>query len=90
MKLIKTCSACPSQWEGQLDSGLFMYVRYRWGRLQIGIGYNINTAVRDYTVSLDIGDPFDGDMSDDTMYEYLDKYADIIRKKEVELCGTPL
>ena len=43
--LDQTCGACPSQWEGRLDNGQRIYVRYRWGRLQLGVGPNIDAAV---------------------------------------------
>lgn len=29
--LKKTCTACPSQWDGTLDDGRVLYARYRWG-----------------------------------------------------------
>lgn len=32
-----TCGACPSQWEGRLDDGRRIYVRYRWGRLSVRV-----------------------------------------------------
>jgi hypothetical protein len=34
----QTCDACPSQWEGTLEDGREIYVRYRWGILHIGVG----------------------------------------------------
>jgi predicted GNAT family acetyltransferase len=33
----QTCDACPSQWEGRLSDGRRLYVRYRWGALEIDI-----------------------------------------------------
>ena len=33
----RTCDACPSQWEGQLEDGRAFYVRYRWGGLEVYI-----------------------------------------------------
>ena len=36
-RLAQTCGACPSQWEGWLDDGRAIYVRYRWGYLSICI-----------------------------------------------------
>lgn len=36
-KLIRTCSACPSQWEGETEDGRYLYIRYRWGRLRGGV-----------------------------------------------------
>jgi len=35
VKLEKTCLACPSQWEGQINDGRWIYIRYRWGDLII-------------------------------------------------------
>ena len=33
-----TCGAAPSQWEGRLVDGRPIYIRYRWGTLQIHFG----------------------------------------------------
>ncbi len=37
-KVVKTCEACPAQWEGITDDNRQVYVRYRWGCLSIGMG----------------------------------------------------
>lgn len=37
-EIIKTCEACPSQWEGRLRDGCPFYIRYRWGYLAVHIG----------------------------------------------------
>ncbi len=34
-KIVETCSACPSQWEGSLEDGRTLYIRYRHGYLSI-------------------------------------------------------
>lgn len=34
----KTCFACPAQWEGATADGLYVYIRYRWGRLSAEVG----------------------------------------------------
>ena len=44
--LKKTCTACPSQWEGELEDGRMLYVRYRWGELSAGVGEDIGAAVK--------------------------------------------
>lgn len=44
--LKKACLACPSQWEGDLDDGRVVYVRYRHGELSVGVGETINAAVQ--------------------------------------------
>ena len=30
-----TCPACPSQWEGRTPDNQHLYIRFRWGKLQI-------------------------------------------------------
>jgi len=65
--LTRTCLACPSQWEGVLDDGRAIYVRYRHGELSVGIGGDIDDAVRNgmsdqALYAADIGDGLDGFM----------------------------
>jgi hypothetical protein len=43
--LTKTCTACPSQWEGILEDGRAVYARYHHGELSVGIGDDIDEAV---------------------------------------------
>lgn len=38
VKIVNTCTACPSQWDGLTDDNRQIYVRYRWGSLDIRIG----------------------------------------------------
>lgn len=45
VELVKTCEACPAQWEGKTDDGKFVYVRYRHGGLSIGFGRTISRAI---------------------------------------------
>ena len=45
-KLIRTSAQAPSQWEGSTVDGLVVYVRYRWGRLNIGSGATLAEAVK--------------------------------------------
>lgn len=37
ISLVQTCGACPSQWDGVLDDGRAIYVRYRWGWLSVRV-----------------------------------------------------
>lgn len=65
----RTCSTCPSQWEGTTDDGREIYVRFRWGTLWIACGED---AMKEYGngnfVFCDqIGDGFDGKMSFDEL-----------------------
>lgn len=34
--ITKTCDACPSQWDIELEDGTFVYVRFRYGSLFYG------------------------------------------------------
>jgi hypothetical protein len=43
--LVRTCERSPSQWEAKTEDGLYLYVRYRWGHLEIGIGLSIDDAI---------------------------------------------
>lgn len=43
-ELVQTCGACPSQWEGTLDDGRVVYIRYRFGRLSWGVGATLDDA----------------------------------------------
>ncbi len=64
--LKKTCTACPSQWEGTLEDGRVIYARYRWGELSVGVGGDIDEAVHNgWTDALhadQVGDGLDGFM----------------------------
>ena len=64
-----TCWPCPSQWEARKEDGRFVYVRYRWGELGMGIGGNLRKAVANQRLIYDSGKPYDGDMSTEEMLE---------------------
>lgn len=66
-EIIKTCSACPSQWEGITDDNRMIYIRYRWGGLSVRLGekdnMDISSAVRGKEIFCGtFGDGFDGVM----------------------------
>jgi hypothetical protein len=74
--LTRTCLACPSQWEGALDDGRAIYVRYRHGELSVGIGGDIDDAVRNgmsdqALYAADIGDGLDGFMDVEELKAHL-------------------
>ncbi len=58
--LAQTCNACPAQWEGELTDGRALYVRYRYGRLQVEAG-------DECVLSVAVGDRFHGRMETDEM-----------------------
>lgn len=62
-----TCEACPSQWEGRTRDGRFVYVRYRWGGLQVGFGATLDDAIADETIYREIGDDMHGVLSYDEL-----------------------
>ncbi len=74
----RTCGACPSQWEGRLDDGRFLYVRFRWGSFGFGIGASESAAVENCKdpVLLDRGR--DGYMSDKDMVLQLAQHEIVV------------
>lgn len=64
--LVQTCSACPSQWEGNTADGDNLYIRVRHGALSVDIDHkNVFYA--------DVSDQFDGVM---TLDEVLERIGD--------------
>ena len=67
-QLQQTCRACPSQWEGVTRRGVCVYIRYRWGVLQVGTGATMDAAVDDDSgPSISAGRPLNGFMDTATM-----------------------
>ena len=60
--LIRTCNSCPSQWEGKSCDGRYVYVRYRWGTLSIGIGKSREESIKrsGNLLEKELGDHLDG------------------------------
>ena len=68
--IIKTCEACPSQWDGHFEDGRMFYVRYRWGHLIIRVSPdltdNVHEAVEGKEIlSKQVGDSLNGFLDDD-------------------------
>jgi hypothetical protein len=62
-KIRQTSELCPSQWEGRLEDGRHIYIRYKWGLLEVGIGETFNAAVADRSGQIpgrQLGDRLDG------------------------------
>lgn len=71
VSLKMTCSACPSQWEGELEDGNWIYARYRHGYLSIETGPTAEEAVcGELIFAAEIGDQYDGDMGTQEMLEH--------------------
>lgn len=45
INLIKTCPACPAQWEGTTSDGRMIYIRYRWSFLSVRISEKETTDI---------------------------------------------
>lgn len=85
----QTCSACPSQWEGELEDGRMLYVRYRWGELSAGVGEDIKAAVKngrsEETLFFEhVGDGFDGSMTFEELKGHLQGLLEFPEDLEVE------
>jgi hypothetical protein len=75
----RTCIACPSQWEGQLEDGRWFYARYRWSSFCFGVGATLQLALEDWHKrepdAADDEDHFGGFMGDSTMVERMRKHG---------------
>jgi hypothetical protein len=72
ISLEQTCTACPSQWEGGLEGGGYVYIRYRWGALSVGIGPSEeefwgDPSKRRCLKDINHGDAFDGHLTTEEM-----------------------
>jgi predicted metal-binding protein len=56
-KMIKTCHACPSQWDGWDGDNEYYYFRFRYGNL------TVQDEAGTYVYSETISDSFDGTLS---------------------------
>lgn len=85
--LKKTCYACPSQWEGVLNNGQSIYIRYRYGTLWVGIGEDIDEAVTNSHNNCEImkpNNPYDGVINDEQMFKYLANHHNIGKSKNLD------
>lgn len=71
--LEKTCTACPSQWEGELSDGTRFHVHYRYGVLRVGLGATGDDAVNDMRFEWELGDGLDGWMDWDQASDFFDR-----------------
>jgi len=59
-RIVKTCDACPAQWDAETEDGRYVYIRYRYGFLSVSVdGERI--------VGKEVGDPLDGVMNFDEL-----------------------
>lgn len=55
----QTCFACPAQWQGETEDGQEIYVRYRWGWLEVHLGGVLTEPILD----LQLGGEWHGEMT---------------------------
>ena len=79
-KIVRTCYAAPTQWEGYFNDGDKLYIRYRWGYLSVR--KDKTNAVRGKEIfGKQIGDSFDGYMD----HSELKKIVKIIKFPDKEV-----
>ena len=74
-RLTQTSDACPSQWDGELDDGTPVYIRYRWGFLRVDL--NPWTEQSQTVYGQQLGEPLHGCLIEDDMLEAI---AGVMRK----------
>ena len=70
VSLVRTCPACPSQWDAQTVEGKYLYIRYRFGHLTVDEADTPEEAVNGTCIfSEDWGGYWNGEMTDEEMLE---------------------
>lgn len=93
-KVVKTCEACPAQWEGITDDNRQVYMRYRWGCLSIRIGSQGDmsefAAVHgEEILCVEHGDDFDGMLDYSELKNYSLALLSFQKVKAKILTGMP-
>lgn len=81
VSLVRTCLASPSQWEGELEDGRAVYIRYRGGHFSVRLGWSIDEAIVNHQsfYQAELGEWLDGWMSNDDLREELAGVLDLPR-----------
>lgn len=79
--LLKTCMACPAQWEGETKDGKPIYIRYRWGYLSFRLGEKGQTNVCGYKelFGRQLGDDLDGSLETNKMLKIIKSIAKVLK-----------
>lgn len=86
VEALKTCVACPAQWECQTDDEQSVYIRYRHGTLRMHVGVDIDDAVRaPASAEIYCGGEWDGFMDWEEMTRLLAPWAEFACKENEEL-----
>lgn len=86
VELVRTCIACPSQWDAKLDDGRWAYLRFRFNNFTMCVGEDVDSAVSgECVLHFEWGEhSMAGDMSNSELVEELIK-----RGVEVDLECVP-
>lgn len=59
--LEQTSRFCPTQYEGKMEDGRVIYIRYLWGKLSYGVRKNLNDCFKEenYKYLCEFGDEYD-------------------------------
>lgn len=84
--LAQTCGGCPAQWEGQIEDGRVLYVRYRYGRLTIQQSAQPSDDLLDavggeFLMDESTGGEWDGWMEEAEMLRYLERVGLTFRRE---------
>ena len=74
VKLTRTCIACPSQWDAELDDGKPVYIRFRWNWCSVRVGEvdECSAVSGEEVLGFEWGDfPMCGDMTNEQLIEEL-------------------
>lgn len=83
----RTCMACPSQWAGETDDGREVYIRYRYGTLEIWVADSSDSEESIFNAGKmvfyeTIGGPFEGTLTYEEMVTAVDN-------QQPSLCKWP-
>lgn len=79
--ILQTCAVCPSQWNARTDDGRRVYIRYRWGGLEVHVARTIESDPLDddgeVVLEVQLGDQWDGRLSYDELRGALGDVLDL-------------
>ena len=95
VSITQTCSACPSQWEGKLEDGRMIYIRYQYGGLTIRVSVlptdDVGEAVMgDYIFKKQIGEELDGFIGLNSIIDIIEKEHNLIFSTKKRFKDDPL
>jgi len=77
---VRTCEACPEQYEGTLTDGRSFYFSYSRGEVFLGIGRTLDEAIREQGVRAALDKPADGMFDSEKQRDEM--FAELLRLRE--------